>query len=40
MCCLHSLEDGFLKKFFEETKDMTPEQRAEYLEKDDVSKVA
>ena len=37
MAVLHSAEDGFLKKFFDSTKDMTPEQRAEYLEKDDVS---
>lgn len=30
-------EDGFLKTFFEKTKGMTPEERAEYLERDDVS---
>ena len=29
-------EDGFLKTFFEKTQSMTPEERAEYLEKDDV----
>ena len=34
-----AVEDGFLKTFFEKTKDMTPEERAEYLEKDDVSGV-
>ena len=26
-----------MKTFFEKTKNMTPEERAEYLEKDDVS---
>lgn len=29
--------DGFLKTFFAKTKDMTPEQRADFLEEDDVS---
>ena len=33
---LHSAEDGFLKTFFEKAQNMTPEERAEYLEKDDV----
>lgn len=29
--------DGFLKTFFEKTKGMSPEERADYLEEDDVS---
>lgn len=32
-----NIGDGFLKKFFERTKNMTPEERADYLEEDDVS---
>ena len=29
-------EDGYLKTFFEKTKAMTPEERADFLEEDDV----
>ena len=29
-------EDGYLKTFFEKTKSMTPEERADFLEEDDV----
>ena len=31
------IDNGFLKTFFEKTKNMTPEERAEFLEEDDVS---
>ena len=30
------LDDGFLKTFFEKTKSMTAEDRAKYLEEDEV----
>ena len=30
-------EDGFLKTFFEKTKNMSPEERASYLESDEAS---
>ena len=33
---LHSVEPGYLKTFFEKTKNMTPEERAHYLEEDEV----
>ena len=31
-----SLGDGYLKTFFEKTKNMSPEERAQFLEADDV----
>ncbi len=33
------VEPGFLKTFFEKTKDMTPEERASYLEEDKVDSI-
>ena len=33
------VEDGFLKVFYEKTQSLTPEQRADYLEEDDVSQL-
>jgi len=30
-------EEGYLKGFFEKTKDMSPEERGRYLEEDEVS---
>ena len=43
-CTLEKLDcvcigDGFLKTFFGKTKNMTPEERADYLEEDDVGKI-
>lgn len=35
-CFVTTLEDGFLKTFFEKTKNMSPEERAQYLEEDEV----
>lgn len=32
-----SVGDGFLKTFLEKTKAMSPEERARYLEEDEVS---
>ncbi len=29
--------DGYLKTFFDKTKEMTPEERGKYLEEDEVS---
>ena len=29
--------EGYLKKFYEKTKDMTPEERGHYIEEDEVS---
>ncbi len=38
MCSTFGIvEDGFLKTFFEKTQSLTPKQRADYLEEDDVS---
>lgn len=34
---IHCADNGFLKTFFEKTKSMNPGERADYLEKDDVS---
>lgn len=31
-------EEGYLKGFFEKTRDMSPEERGRYLEEDEVSK--
>ena len=30
-------DEGYLKKFFQKTKDMTPDERGQYLQDDDVS---
>ena len=34
---LCNVGDGFLKTFFEKTKTMSPDKRADFLEEDDVS---
>ena len=34
---LLSIDDGFLKHFFEKTKNMSPDERARALETEDVS---
>ena len=31
-------DDGYLKKFFEKTKDMSPQERGQYLQDDEVNK--
>lgn len=35
---MHFEGAGFLKTFFEKTKDMSPTERAKYLEEDEVGK--
>ena len=34
-----STEDGYLKTFLEKTKSMTPDERAQYLEEDEVNQI-
>ena len=33
-----NLGDGYLKKFYEKTKKMTPEERGHFIEEDEVNK--
>ena len=35
-CPYDNAEGGYLKTFFDKTKDMTPEEKGEYLEEDEV----
>ena len=35
-CALSISGEGFLKTFFDKTKNMTPEERGKYLEEDEV----
>jgi len=39
LCLNVPTDNGYLKTFFEKTKNMSPEERAQFLEADDVSTV-